>query len=1251
MITSTLNPKQNRNPTRGIALVVVLAILVLIMGLCVGFLTRVSTEQTSSGGYASSVNARVLGNTAVQIVQAQINAATTQGINVAWSSQPGLIRTYDNAGAPLKSYKLYSSDTMQSNGALNPATEAAALASWYDNRALFTDLNQPVATGTDSTPDCWPILDPSALGSMQAPLGFGITNAPVGASQGVTNAAPMPVRWLYILKNGQTVAPSGSGTAATITGASRANPIVGRIAFWTDDESCKVNINTASEGTYWDIPRANTGVEKKFGGYQPAKNEFQMFPGHPATTSLSAVFPGLLSDPINQTARDNLFSIVPRLQNQGSQNGTVNVLDIQPVTLDTDRLYSSVDELLFAQTFNSGRIVNTGMDKKTLEGTKFLLTATSRSPETNLFNLPRIACWPVSTGTGANDRSAFDRLIAFCGTLDSKPFFFQRQYPNSPTQDYDSIDRNSTLYGFLQSLTNRPTPGFGGTLATKFGDDNDQILTEIFDYIRCATLDDKNLPNKTGQFAKGIPALPADNHTRLGYGQVTPITIGSTRGAGRFITIPQVGIWMICTGDSTVAESNDPAKNMTLATGTPLVSATSVVTGTTKQIRVEMALLLEPFCTMAGWAAMRPDITITVSGLESWTLKASGDSNPVNLGFPSLGAQTPSNAGLYVLGTAPDQTNKSRDAAGHLGIRWGLDHRALRARNEGRLPKDAGFDSSPDGASGVQLSQQYPFVGEPVTLTLKTNSSNVEFSGGLIKITIANRQTGDVIQTLDVNFPSGSFPSPKLYRSGAGGTVAATDPGRWTFQAGGCGLSTTGRFENSYNGSGVGVYYIFQRDYDVVRSMVAAKGQQTLDYRLIALTGTVPYTWFDKHPSYDNTGIRLANSFEEPGEGLQPHVQINNNNLGKLANISGNYGRNDAPAVPYPALAAQNNCDWENGLASDVDGPYMNKPDEGNTFTTDADASPPYFVSNDAKRTFTATFSSPNRVMPSPGMFGSLPTGVKREQSWQTLLFRRQPGHPDYTASSGGFTQDPDYLLMDLFWMPVVEPYAISEPLSTAGKINMNQQIVPFTYIERKTGLYAVLKNEKVMSIPNEDVGSYKSGSSNNYRRDIKIPETLKQFDFRFENTDNTGLYAFRTPAEICDIHFVPDDLKTISADSKAAMDDSMADYWSNHALTGDNSRERIATTVYPRLTTKSNTYTVHFRAQSLQQVRRTADQDKWFEGRDVVTGEYRGSTTLERFIDPNITGLPDYALNPDATPTLDSYYRWRVRVNKQFAP
>ena len=46
---------------------------------------------------------------------------------------------------------------------------------------------------------------------------------------------------------------------------------------------------------------------------------------------------------------------------------------------------------------------------------------------------------------------------------------------------------------------------------------------------------------------------------------------------------------------------------------------------------------------------------------------------------------------------------------------------------------------------------------------------------------------------------------------------------------------------------------------------------------------------------------------------------------------------------------------------------------------------------------------------------------------------------------------------LDLFTMPVVEPYAISDPFSTDGKVNLNYQIMPFGYLKRSTALRAEL--------------------------------------------------------------------------------------------------------------------------------------------------------------------------------------------------
>jgi hypothetical protein len=120
-----------------------------------------------------------------------------------------------------------------------------------------------------------------------------------------------------------------------------------------------------------------------------------------------------------------------------------------------------------------------------------------------------------------------------------------------------------------------------------------------------------------------------------------------------------------------------------------------------------------------------------------------------------------------------------------------------------------------------------------------------------------------------------------------------------------------------------------------------------------------------------------------------------------------------------------------------------------------------------------------------------------------------------------------------------------------------------------------------------------------------------------------------------------------------------MDNYWNGspvgtggHRLTGDNSRERIYATIYPRLTTKSNTFTIHFRVQTLKPVSGVgSDPTKWREGTDVVTGEYRGSQTIERYVDPNDSTLPDFADPANYSDTLASYYKFRVISNKQFAP
>jgi hypothetical protein len=94
--------------------------------------------------------------------------------------------------------------------------------------------------------------------------------------------------------------------------------------------------------------------------------------------------------------------------------------------------------------------------------------------------------------------------------------------------------------------------------------------------------------------------------------------------------------------------------------------------------------------------------------------------------------------------------------------------------------------------------------------------------------------------------------------------------------------------------------------------------------------------------------------------------------------------------------------------------------------------------------------------------------------------------------------------------------------------------------------------------------------------------------------------------------------------------------------------RERPYANLLGRLTTKSNSFTVHFRVQVLKKSPATP-ADQWVEGRDNVSSEYRGSTLIERYIDPNNASIPDFATNTSAN--IDDYYRFRVIQTRRFAP
>jgi uncharacterized protein (TIGR02600 family) len=291
-------------------------------------------------------------------------------------------------------------------------------------------------------------------------------------------------------------------------------------------------------------------------------------------------------------------------------------------------------------------------------------------------------------------------------------------------------------------------------------------------------------------------------------------------------------------------------------------------------------------------------------------------------------------------------------------------------------------------------------------------------------------------------------------------------------------------------------------------------------------------------------------------------------------------------------------------------------------------------------------------------MFGSL---TARRSGWETLLFCPNPAGDNHP----GARSPRDHLLLDLFTMPVVEPYAISEPFSTAGKVNLNYPMAPFGYIKRTTALRAALHSLRVTALPQTIVDRYKSRDNpENYRYLVDRDQTLRAFDDFFASykaDHNTGF--FKSASEICDRYFYPKGAThagTVTYDGKSET--AIRNFWNNSRLTGDNVREKPYADLYPRITTKSNTYTVHYRVQTLRRrpyngpaAGEEAYYRQWDETRDAVVGEFRGSTTIERYLDPVDERFKTTYTKGDRIDvekeSLEDAYRFRVIYNQRFSP
>jgi uncharacterized protein (TIGR02600 family) len=1232
-----ITARKNMTSTSGMVLIMALLALAVMMILLLALFAGASHQVRGSQNDASLAREQMLADSAVALVIGQIQQASTQ-TNAAWISQPGLLRIYTaSAGrTPGACYKLYSTasltNMLDTSGNLHFFSNDIP-ADWSSEPSQYTDLNAPAQT---TGGPIYPILDPGALTNVE------------GVSSD-TGAVTMPVAWLYQLQDG-TLGPAGNGTAA--------NPIVARIAFWTDDDTCKININTAGCGSPWNTPRVNSTNDAAWSTTQPAAGEYSAYPGYPATTSLAVALG------TNSYSPQQLLGLTPRYAWGGSQFGMQSTTPGEIVPTKMDRLYASLDELCFSTNRTGAGLRQTNsVTASQIDRARFVLTAYSEAPETTLLGEPRIAIWPVadSTSAGAPQITVTDSAITNAatvgaGTTQVRSYFFQRNNPLNPKDDFDptvpssATTSNLQLFNDLVNRGNLNLPGYGTTLRAKYpGAAWMQLMLEIVDFIRGLNAVDPSP-------APFVPFAGGDATTGVGRGFIDPLTTTygtgtsaiTLRGLGRCPTLSSLTlVFYVCGFGFDAASKMKPIDfEATPDTGgsywTTNLAPSSPLWQHVTSVLVRCFVVPSTFQPGCGYPEVGDNCTIKIAGLNGIGMTTSTSND---FGFSST---TPTSD---VLGNALSVLPADRAWGGNEGpLAWRAA--ALDAQKSG--PFTYAFAGTTPLVVPLlpKTAPNSQFTYNPVTgLTWPPNMPTLIIQEAPNLTVLIQDGNGNTLQTLTVTLPKNTaIPAPTLigeYSQHDGSAISVTPSYYMTLK-------------NRVLATQASRPFLIQPG-DTSRSIEAAT-----DLRVIAGLANVPSTMFKMHPNPVNIpsgshahNLRFADGTAVCGASGTTSLVSSATYAAATTPLTWTDWRNGSPITYAWPTSPPCSCptgppnfvtmqpvqniagDWDTGPGFSPDGAQIALPDSG---TTNSPATAYFSLTGGSVGA--PTQRTPNALVPSPVIFGSLPAGINpatpaQSEPWRTLLFCPYPAgdtaHP-------GFATPPDHLVLDNFWMPVVEPYPISTCMATAGKINLNDQIAPFTYLHRNTALHALLDDLRIPAIPISAAGTYKSPgtpSTSTFWNAVDENATIAQIENRFANN---SVDAYLSESEICAVPLVPlGQASDNVADTQTALDA----FWNGAAgggrLTGDNLRELPYAQLYGRLTTRSNSYTVHVRVEVLQKLPHDPNQNVWNEGVDLVLGDWRGSYEIERYLDPAVTA-------PSAGHQLGPY-QFRIVSARRFTP
>jgi hypothetical protein len=286
------------------SLVMVLIFVTLLSVLVMGFLISMRVEVFSAESHYQGAKARYLSEAGVDMAVARLRHATGTASNLFWMTQPGQVY----------SVALVSTATLSKF----PDSFTSSSLVKYD---LFSGAGS-YSDGTDVSADLQ------------------------GGKELLTPSSSMDkirVKWIYLRKNGSMELAS-----ATLPAYSATNPVVGRFAFWVDDESTRLNVNTALTRT------------TSYPVCHPAQVNLAIF--NLSTASLSALF----------------------LYRTGSISG--------------GHLFNSLNELRVGSV-SLGTLIDSD---------RFSLSTSSQTPDLNMFGEPRLV---LTTQAGLAGNAPFLNIL------------------------------------------------------------------------------------------------------------------------------------------------------------------------------------------------------------------------------------------------------------------------------------------------------------------------------------------------------------------------------------------------------------------------------------------------------------------------------------------------------------------------------------------------------------------------------------------------------------------------------------------------------------------------------------------------------------------------------------------------------------------------------------------------------------------------------------------------------------------------